>query len=182
MPPLLILREFKIFDSQRIWEIFLFNFHSMANMLQSRGRFWQKEKNFFWKIDTLINIFWHLARIFQPSGKIFSAGLSKLHFTCPGEHFEDFFEQYFIFLSFSDIEWKILILLSKLFQRGCQNRILCVQRNTLSKKKYFFKIFYFFIIFGHWAKSFRQGCRNCILGVQTNILGSWKISRVIANA
>ena len=78
--------------------------------------------------------------------KIFSAGLSKLHSTCPAEHFEEKLVRKKIKLLFSNIEPKNFRPSGQSFSTGWWK--LKVYGNIQT----FFEKSNFFIILGHWAK------------------------------
>ena len=66
----------------------------------------------------------------RPSGKNFSAGLSKLNSTCPKEHLEEnIFLKKLFFIIFGLRQF--FKLFAESFRQGGQNCILPVQRNNL---------------------------------------------------
>ena len=63
LPPSLIKNELNFLNYVRIWEIFLFHFHSTANWLKSKWKILREEKNF--EILFLIFIFGYWSKNFQ---------------------------------------------------------------------------------------------------------------------
>ena len=102
-------------------------------VLESMGTFSGKkfsDKNYLFDI-----IFWHWANIFLSCQKKLT-NLSKLHSSCSWEQFVQtcfLRKKKSIFSSFLDFELRFFGLLSEFFWRGCQNYILRVQRNLLTK-------------------------------------------------
>ena len=78
--------------------------------------------------------------------KNFSAGLSKLHSTCPAEHFEEKFVRKKYNYFFRTLSRKIFGLLAKVSRQGEENSR---SKGTLRP---FLKKSNFFIILGNWAK------------------------------
>ena len=108
----------------------------------------------------------------------FSAGLSKLHCTCPDEQFGSKKLEDFIYI-LSHFDWKTLHFWSRSYRHSCQNCILWVQwidhfEEFLLKKNYGFIIFFSQFErkgFRLWVKNFLQVCENCSLLVRWNFLG-----------
>ena len=122
--------------------------------------------------------FVHWAEKLRTFGENISAR-SKRHFTCPGEESQQnsfFNRKSKFFLNFPRIGKKSR-LPEKNVQQGCQNCILCVQRNVL-KIIGLFEMIKFLTHFCTISEKFfdilatklRQGCQNCILRVQGNAL------------
>ena len=121
-------------------------------------------------------------------GENFSAR-SKLHFTSPGEESQQnlfFNRKSKLFIDFFQIGNKNREFWKKNVQQGCQDCILCVQRNVL-------KIFGLFDtikqltnfrtitekFFGFWAIKHWQGSQDCILRVQGNTLSLSVEKRIV---
>ena len=119
----------------------------------SIGTFW--EKKFSRKIVFLINfkIEW---KLFQNVDDISSAGLSKLHYTSPGEQFEEkfcFFEKMH-FVSFSDIDKKITAVFW-IFFGAVVKTVFYLSRRLFWKNKYISWSRIYLIIFRYWANIFQ---------------------------
>ena len=105
----------------------------------------------------------------------FSAGLSKMHFTCPESRktFKDFVQESFFYLVSSDIFGEFFGATGKTFsKKKCQKNI---QRDLRSSSIIFFAeiVFQFFVAlraesFGPFAENFLPGCENCIFFVKGN--------------
>ena len=97
--------------------------------------FYVSGRNIFWKINNFMNFFWHWANNFRTLNEKFSAGLLKLHSTCPEKHFKKyyiFFERNYSFIIFfPNFEQKIFGHSAKVFRRDCQKWIFRVHRNIL---------------------------------------------------
>ena len=83
--------------------------------------------------------------------KNFSAGLSKLHSTCPAEHFEEKLVRKKYNYYFRTLSRKIFGLLAKVSRQGGEN-----WRSTGTLRPFFEKS-NFFIILGHWARKISAG-------------------------
>ena len=111
--------------------------------------------------ETFFISFSDIQRKYLSFVKNFSAGLSKLHSTCPAEHFEEKFVRKKYNYYFRTLSRKIFGLLAKVFRQGEENSR---SKGTLRP---FLKKSNFFIILGIWAKkNFRQGCQYCILRIR----------------
>ena len=93
------------------------------------------EKN-FQKFCTSSSIFGSWTIFFGVLPKIFH-GLSKLHSTCADEHVGEnlLFWRSWIFISFSDKEWKFPGLVARRLCRDCQKCIPLVHRNHFEENK-----------------------------------------------
>ena len=90
---------------------------------------------------------------FRTFGKKVSAGLSKLHSTCPKEHFEgNYFLSNFSFSIFFQTLSKKIGLLARYFWQGYWNNFLGVKKIILHFEEVF--LIFFSIIFGLWVKFF----------------------------
>ena len=96
--------------------------------------------------------------------KNFSAGLSKLHSTCPAEHFEEKLVRKKYNYYFRTLSRKIFGLLAKVSRQGGEN-----WRSTGTLRPFLKKV----IFSSFWdieLEKFRQGCQYCILRIRDN----WK--------
>ena len=119
----------------------------------SIGTFW--EKKISRKIVFLINfkIEW---KLFQNVDDISPAGLSKLHYTSPGEQFEEkfcFFEKMH-FVSFSDIDKKITADFWNFFGAVVKT-VFYLSRRLFWKNKYISWSRIYLKIFRYWANIFQ---------------------------
>ena len=168
--PTLISKKSNFFGSDRIREMFLFLLCSTANLQCNREEQFEERKFSVWE-KIFKNIFRTLSEAFSAFWQKFWTGLSKLPSTCPEDRFEEkkFLCEKFLFLLFSEIEQKILGLLEKNFRNGCQNCILPLHKNFISKDSFFLENCRFTTVFWPQAKNFRT-FQNCILRVRAKIL------------
>ena len=96
--------------------------------------------------ETFFISFSDIQRKYLSFVKNFSAGLSKLHSTCPAEHFEEKFVRKKYNYFFRTLSRKIFGLLAKVSRQGEENSM---SKGTLRP---FLKKSNFFIILGNWAK------------------------------
>ena len=100
----------------------------------SKGTFWKKR--LFWKkyiFMSLLIVFDFQPFFFQKIGENVSARLIKLHFTCPGEEFEQkrFFCKSSFFIHFGNFRIEKFEMFAEKVQQGRQDCILCDQMKVL---------------------------------------------------
>ena len=79
-------------------------------------------------------------------------------------------------ITLSDIEGKCFSLYSKNFRRDCENSMICIQRNVLTDRNFFWEKNYYVAFLGPWQNSLvfcrkvsRRGCENCMFCPHTII-------------
>ena len=102
----------------------------------------------------------------------FLTGLSELHFTWRKKYFEKY-PLWFFLPSFSDIEQKISVILSNVYQLGCQNCIRRVHKSSSNSIFFGKKLVEFCLSLSDLqtekncflTKIYRHVCQKCILTV-----------------
>ena len=129
------------------------------------------EQKLFWKLQRFFHNFETLIDFFPAYWRFNSAGLSKLHFTCPWKTFDEKKLGKFEFFHYSEFLNENSSRFFRIFFAWFVRTAFYVSIGNLNENFFCTKCLYF-VILGHWAnisapwlEIFRRCSRNCLLCV-----------------